>query len=309
MEFIIILLFVSFATGAAMFVSLPSSGLLGIFRSALESALRLLPLAVVLTLFLAFFSFELRVQHRAAAWLGLFLLGSLLLGFGIGLRRVPLLREPQILSSAGLEGSGSAQFIPPETVLRNGRASLWVGSFEQGEALDAVAVDFGSDYPRLAYVPRVVIDPSTGEADIQGRMYRAVQVRPKPLALVPEASVFSGAWIWDRLSSMDREPLLVVFATAGGFLLLCLGFRFLCRITHWPLANALLAAAGLAALLVADAALSGRPVLETIASLSLRFGLPLQGPLLLAAIEGFLGLALGAVDLATASRGSRRLDA
>ena len=53
--------------------------MMGIYRASLESASRLLPLAVVLTLFLAFFSFELRVRNRAAAWLGLFFLGSLLL--------------------------------------------------------------------------------------------------------------------------------------------------------------------------------------------------------------------------------------
>ena len=41
---------------------------------------------------------------------------------------------------------------------------------------------------------------------------------------------------------MDDASLLPRLRRCGGFLLLAIGFRFLCRITGWPLANALLAA-------------------------------------------------------------------
>ena len=62
-------------------------------------------------------------------------------------------------------------------------------------------------------------------------MSRAEAIRlllpaPRPFDLIPEAKVFAGEWIWDRLAAMDGEPLLVVFATAGGFLLLVVGCRF-----------------------------------------------------------------------------------
>jgi hypothetical protein len=306
-EFLIILALLSFAAGAAATVAAPSSVISQFLLSSAEAALELVPLAAVLTLFLAFFSFELRVRSRFASWIGLFFLGAILLAFGIGIRRVPLLQE-LVAGSAAEAGQGSARLIPAETVLQRGRVALWLGSIEGGEASDAVAVDFGSDYPRLAYAPRSQINPSTGDVEILGRTYKAARPASSSMELVPEASFFSGSWIWDRLAAMDGEPILLAIATAAGFLLLAVGFRFLCRITGWPLANALLAAAGLAGLVVLDAALSGVAVLGTIESLSGRIGVSLRGPLLIAGIEGLLGLVLGLTDLAAAPKSRRRID-
>jgi hypothetical protein len=266
----------------------------------------LVALAAVLTLFLAFFSFELRVRSRAAGWLGLLLLGALLLSVGIGVRRMPLLREAVAEPSAA--SAKAAQLMSAGTALQQGRTALWIRSFEGSEAIDAVAVDFGSDYPRLAYAPRAALDPSTGDTEIQGRTYRAALPEARPFALVPEAAFYSGSWIWDRLARMDGEPLPRVFAAAGGFLLLAIGFRFLCRITGWPLANALLAAAGLAGLVALDAALSGGTALGFMEGLARRVGIPLGGAYLLACAEGLMGLALGAAELATAPRRRRRGD-
>jgi len=304
-EFSIILVLVSFSAGAAAFVSVPSGGMSAIYRTVAQAALDLVPLAAVLTLFFAFFSFETRVKSRAAGWLGLLCLGALLLSMGLGIRRLPLFRVEVANSSSE---AVQARLIPAGTAAQRGRVAIWVGSYEDGEAVDAIAVDFGSDYPRLAYAPRASVDSATGEMEIQGRTYKPIMPEAGPMVLVPEASLFSGAWIWDRLSSMDEDPFGEAFAAAAGFLLLAIGFRFLCRITGWPLANALLAAAGLGGLVALDAALSGGALFGAIESLAARFGFPLGGPLLLASVEGLLGLVLCAADLAAAPRGKRRLD-
>jgi hypothetical protein len=304
LEFVIILVLLSFAAGASISIS-DSSGNFGrMYKYSMESALALVPLAAVFTLFLAFFSFELRVKSRAAGWFGLLLLGAILLSFGLGMRRLPLVREAVSAPSDG--GAAVLRLIPTGTAVQQDRVAVWIGAFGNGEARDAVAVDFGSDYPRLAYAPRAPYDPSTGDIDIQGRAYRAALPAASPLALVPEAALFSGSWIWDRLGSMDDAPLLTILCAAGGFLLLTIGFRFLCRITGWPLANALLAAAGLAGLVALDAALSGGAVLGAMEGLAKRVGLPLSGPILLASVEGVIGLALGAAEIAASPRGARR---
>jgi hypothetical protein len=302
LEFAIILILLSFAAGASASVALASGGLQSILKNAAEAALGLTPLAAVLTLFLAFFSFELRLRSRAAGWLGLLLLGAILLSFGIGVRRAPVIREAAV---APRETVSAPRLLPAGIAVQQRRVALWIGSYQGGEAADAVAVDFGSDYPRLAYASRAPFDPESGDIDIQGRSYKAVFPSERPVTLVPEASLFAGSWIWDRLASMDRSPLYLVFAVAGGFLLLSIGFRFLCRITGWPLANVILAAAGLAGLVVLDAALSGPAPLGAIASFSRRVGISLPDPLLLACVEGALGLILGAIDIAAAPKGGR----
>jgi hypothetical protein len=302
LEFAIILILLSFAVGASASAAVLSGGLQSIYKNAAEAAFRLTPLAAVLTLFLAFFSFELRIKSRAAGWLGLFFLGAMLLSFGIGLRRAPAFRG---IAAVPRTTASALRLLPVGAVVQQRRVALYIGSYEGREAADVVAVDFGSDYPRLAYAPRASFDPSSGDVDVQGRSYKAALPAERPVNLVPEASLFSGSWIWDRLASMDSSPLYFVFAVAGGFLLLAIGFRFLCRLTGWPLANVFLAAAGLAGLVVMDASLSGSAPLGMIESLSRRIGVSLPDPLLLACIEGALGLALGAIDIAAAPKSRR----
>ena len=92
-EFMIILILVSFAAGAALSVSLPLGGIRAIYKSSALAALGIAPLAATLTLFLAFFSFEFRVKSRLMGWIGLFLLGAILFSFSMGIRRVPLFQE------------------------------------------------------------------------------------------------------------------------------------------------------------------------------------------------------------------------
>jgi len=308
-EFSIILLLISIVAGISHSLVLPESGMRGVYGGAASAALTLAPLAALITLFLAFFSFQQRVETRIVAWLGLLLLGALLFSIGIGLRRLPIVHDAAILSGADVR---VMQPLPIGIAVQQGREAVLIGSYAGGWATDAAAVDFGSDYPRLAYSTRADIDFLTGEMDIQGRLYPGALPRANPKDLVPEATLFAGAWIWDRLAGQDG--LLVCFAAAGGFLLLAIGLSFLCRITGWPLANALLAAAALASLVLLDAWTSNSDFLQAVDSLFRRLGLPLwgatgksfPGAIPLAVLEAFAGLVLSAIDLATAPRARRR---
>jgi hypothetical protein len=305
-EFVIILILISFAAGASASIAASTSGMRVMAINACKAALNLVPLAALCTLFLAFFSFELRIRSRVAGWFGLVFLGLILFSFGVGIRRAPLLRE---LASASEGTKRELRLQAAGTMNQSGSSILWVGSYEGGEAVDAADVDFGSDYPRLVYAPRAPLDVSSGSVDIQGRACSAALPDAKPLALLPEASIYAGSWFWDRLDAMDGESLLSVFAAIGGFILLVIGCRFLCRITLWPLANAIIAAAALIALVAFDATLSGPDTLGFIASLARRGGLVLPEALLLAALEAFIGLAMSAIDLAIAPKRRGGLDA
>lgn len=299
LEFAIILILISFATGASTSVAASSSGTNLLYMNAARAALGLVPLATVITLFLAFFAFEQRIKSRAGGWVGLLCLGILLMSFGFGLRRVPFIQET--LSRSG-QASGEQSLMPAGVASQRGRVALLVGSYDGKEAIDAVAVDFGSDYPRLAYSERVRVDPSAAKVDIQGKEYSAAALALTPPPLVPEAAVFEGSWIWDRFAAMDDLPWYFVLASAGGFVLLAIGFRFLCRLTLWPLANALLAAAGLAGLVALDAFLSGPGILALAQGLANRAGVSLPESLLLASLEGALGLILGAIEFAASPK-------
>jgi hypothetical protein len=107
---------------------------------------------------------------------------------------------------------------------------------------------------------------------------------------------------------MDDEPFLMICAVAGGFLCFCVGFRFLCRISGWPLANAILSVAGLGGFLALDAALAGSALQRVLDSTAMRLGLVLPKALLLACFEGCLGLILGVADIASARKRRRGLD-
>jgi hypothetical protein len=304
LEFAIILILISFATGASTSVAASSSGPDLLYMNAARAALSLVPLATVITLFLAFFAFEHRIKSRAGGWVGLLFLGILLFSFGLGLRRVPFIQETLAVP---VQATGKQSLIPAGVASQRDRIALLIGSYEGGQAVDAVAVDFGSDYPRLAYSERVRIDPNAGKIDVQGKDYSAVALPLATPLLVPEASIFEGSWIWDRFAAMDGLAWYFALAAAGGFVLLAIGFRFLCRLTLWPLANALLAAAGLAGLVALDAFLSGPGILGPAQGLAIRSGLSMPESLLLASIEGALGLVLGVIEFAAAPKhGSRR---
>lgn len=299
LEFAIILVLISFAAGVSASIPVSAGGLRLVYKDAFRAALDLVPLAALLTLFLAFFSFELRIKSRAAGLLGLVFLGLILFSAGIGLRRLPLLRE---LASVSVEAKPELRLQEAGLANQVGDSVLWIGSYSGGEAIDAVSVDFASDYPRLAYSSRAPLDLASGAIDVQGRSSSAALAEAEAPALVPEAAVFAGSWFWDRLASMDAEPLYLAFASVGGFLLLALACRFLCRLTLWPLANAILAAAGLVGLVALDALLSGPDFLGLAAGLSARLGLFVPDKFLLPSIEGLVGLLVCAIDLAAAYR-------
>jgi hypothetical protein len=299
LEFVIILIIISFAAGASASVAEPPDGASLLYINSARAALDLLPLAAVITLFLAFFAFELRIQSRSAGWIGLLCLGVLLLGLGFELRQVPLVREAVAAPSIQTRRQS---LIPAGIAAQHDRIALLIGAYESGEAIEAVAVDFGSDYPRLAYSSRAALDSATGGLEVQGKDYSAAVVPVAPPLLVPEASIFEGSWIWDRLGAMDGSLWYIAFATIGGFVLLAIGFRFLCRLTRWPLANVLLAAAGLAGLVALDAFLSGPGILGFAEGIANRSGFSLSPSILLASIEGALGIVLGAIDLAASPK-------
>jgi hypothetical protein len=304
-EFLIILVLVTFAAAAAALVDQPTDvNWSAITHDAAGSALDLIPLAALLTLFLAFFSFETKVKSRGAGWLGLLALGMLLFSLGIVSRRIPFIED--LAARPRGEAGNAASLIDTGKAARVGDETLWIGSFEKGAAIEAIGVDFGSDSPRMVYAPRAEIDPSRQTVEIQGKVYSAARASQRPQDLAPELGLFSGSWIWDRLSAADGEPIWIVLILAGGFLLFAMGFRFLCALSSWPLANALMAAAGLAGLIVLDALLSGHAVSDRLGGLASRLGARIEPRLALAGLEGAIGLVLSAVDLALKPR--RRLD-
>jgi hypothetical protein len=306
LEFFLIVVLISFVAGASNSLSATSGGFSILTSSAARAALDLVPLAVILTLFLAFFSFELRVKSRAAGWFGLVVLGAVLASGGIGLRRLPPVRD--FLQASSASANAEAKLIEPGTAVQSGRVALWIGSYDGAEAVDAVAADFGSDYPRLAYAQRAPLDRVSGLVELQGKGYSAVVQPPRAFSLAPEAAFFSGSWIWERIAALDRDSLYLALGAAGGFLLLAVGFRFLCRITGWPLANALVGATGLAGLAILDAWLAGGSVSGQLSSFLTGLGLRLPLPLQIGCVEGALGLLLGAADLATTATKRRRRD-
>ncbi len=72
--------------------------------------------------------------------------------------------------------------------------------------------------------------------------------------------------------------------------------------TGWPLVNAVLAAAGFVGIIVLDAVLSGSAVQKVIIGIARELGIALPPIILLAALEGSVGLLLGFMDIAVAPR-------
>ncbi len=301
-EFLLILLLLSVSVGAMLSLD---TGIQNLAAYSSAAALDLIPLAAALTLFLAFFSFEHRIQSRLAGWLGLLVLGAFLMAGGLVLRRMEFIKQ-----SLPTPVAVSQSPLPNHPGISSSKAniSFWYKEMSGGDLIDVVAVDFGSDYPRMSYSSRSFFDPDSGLMEIAGRTYNAARPLPAPIRLVPEASAFAGAWIWDRLAMMGNEPLLQVLAAAGGFILLLLGFRFLCRVTGWPLANAVLAAAGFVGIVVLDALLAGAAAQKAISGIARELGIALPPALLLAGLEGGVGFLLALADLAAAPRRGRASD-
>jgi hypothetical protein len=241
------------------------------------------------------FSFERRVESRALGWLGAILLGALLLAAGLATRRVPLLRdllpaEPQIATGIALQVPGYAKD-------RDGLL-LWYRAAEGREVSDAVVVDFQAPSPRLSYAAKAPLDAAKGTIELDGLSYKA-SIPPRSRAsLVPEAEFLPGPPIWERFAAIEGSSLAMAAAMLGAFVLLAAGFRFVARLTLWPLANALFAVAGLMAFLALDAAMWSPAIAALGQSMARQAGLSSAAAFLPAAAEGLLGLAFGAIDLA-----------
>jgi hypothetical protein len=300
LEFLIVLVVAAFIAGASASLGAQAASFATLLFFSRKALLGLIPVAATLTVFLSMFSFERRVKSRLSAWLGALLLGALLFSVGMAARRFPLLRdlaEPKgrAAASAGLQAPGLGTD-------REGLV-LWYRSAEGTRAEDAVAVDFRAPSPRLVYAASSPLDAARGEILIGGKAYGATAPRQALAPLLPEAELFAGFWLWDRFAGLDGSPLIAAAAACAGFILLVSGFRFLVRLTRWPLANAFFAIAGFLGLLVLDAFLASPAVTAVGASLAGRAGLASVSPaLFLGAIEAAAGFVFGAAELALAPR-------
>jgi hypothetical protein len=296
-EFPILLVLMAFISGLSTSLSSfrieSSSFALNIGLSALE----LMPFAVVITLFLSFFSFDSTVRSRSFGYLGLLLIGALGLAGEIALNKIPL-AESALQNGAA---QSAAELPPPSVAYNNEGTALWYRSVQGDTVTDVVAIDFSAPFPRLKYGKAGVFDSKYGTVTVDRHNY---WLAPKAVAdgsLFPEAAPFEGSLIWDRLASLAEAPLARAAIAAGGFLILVLGFRFIARLTAWPLANAMLAISAVVGLLAGDAALSGLGAVPISVALS-RVGVTLDAQSAVAAVESILGLLLIGLDLLLAPR-------
>jgi hypothetical protein len=295
----LIFLLVVLFQGASFAIARPTPSPIEIAYAAIAAGIRYLPLAVLIALFLAFFPVEANVPSRGIGWIGLVLIGLAFMTASLALQIVPFPEEAAKTGSPGIIMPGI-----PGVIQENGNTRLWYRKADASAITDLVVMDFDHSSPGLIHAPTAVFDPVRGEFQAEGRSWpRAVAVRDLP-SLVPSSILFDGSWIWQRFETLLRFSIARTLAAATAFILFAVGFRFVARLTGWPLANAFLAALGLLALLLADAALSS-PVIEVLAS-PLRGFVPFE--YLIAAVEAFIGLAMGIIDLIGSPRTRRLLD-
>jgi hypothetical protein len=300
LECLILLVFVSLVAGASTSLAAETTTVRDLMCHALWAARGFLPVVAVATIFLSFFAFERRLRSRLLGWFGALVLGAFLFSGGIALRRLPIVDRlaPDVAPAARpLQAAGEG--VKRLSVL------LWYRSAGSADLEDVVVADFGAPFPRVAYARRAPL--RGGAVELGGKLFDAGMPRPVADDLLPETRFFAGSWIWERLAGMDGSPLFLTAVISAGFILLAAGFRFIARLTRWPLANAFFALAGFVGLLVLDAALASPTASSFIASLAGplagRVGLAGQfatPAFLIAIAEGLVGILLAAADLAIA---------
>jgi len=296
-EFPILLALMAFISGLSTSLARTATGGASFALYIGLSALELAPLAVIITLFLSFFYFDSAVRSRSLGYAGLLLLGAIGLAGTIALHQIPL-AEPAAQASSTRP---AAELPPPSVAYNREGTALWYRSVQGEVVTDIVAADFGTPFPRLKYAKTGVFDPKYGTVTVDRRNYWLAPPSATDGSLFPEAASFEGSLIWDRIANLADAPLARIATVAGGFLLLLLGFRFVARLTAWPLANAMLAISAVVGLLAGDAALSGIasvPISEALA----RVGVPLNAESAAAAVECVIGLLLIGLDLLLAPR-------
>ncbi len=306
-EFLLILVLIALVGGLGASLGPGPKDASAILRDSARAAIGYMPLALAASLFLSMFSFDRRLANRAAGWLGLLTIGILLFAAYFGVLRLiaggPL----------ALEGQGPAFGArPPATgiSIERGKRLLWVGSLEGGTAGGAlshdvvarnvVAADFSAAFPRLAFAQEASYDPLAGIIRLAGADWQVFPEHSTMGPLIPELSQLPQSRIWDRLRVLDRSSIPQALAAAGGFLLFLIGFRFLARLSRWPLASAFLAAAGFVGAIMADSYL-GSPGAERLVH-GFAGGGALPFVWLVAAFEGGMGLLMSAVDLLVTPR-------
>lgn len=299
LEFFLLLAVAALISGAAKSLSASATTGEALLSFSLAALPRLIPLAVAVTMFCAMFSFEHRVPSRAAGWLGLVLLGALLLSGGLASRRLPFLRA---LLPEESKTTASPVLQSPKLGKDRGGLLLWYRSASEEAVADAAVVDFRAPYPRLTYTASAPLDRASGVIEVKGARFEASDTAAVGSSLFPETALLPGPPIWERFDGLAKVPLLLAAAALSGFVLLASGFRFIARLTRWPLANAFFAAAGLLAFLALDAALASPAIAALGSSFAGYAGLSSYSALIPAAAEGLLGLALGAVDLSLKPR-------
>jgi hypothetical protein len=299
LEFFLVFAVAAFVAGASasLLAAIPRFGSAASY--ALGFVPRLFPVILALVLFFSMYSFERRVNSRAAGWLGIVLLGAILSGGGLAISRIPFLRDS--VRKHGIVAEASA--TPPLELQEPGLAVERGGAVVWYRGAEAAAADFHSPYPRLGYDPAAGLDAAATSIEISGKRYSAAKPLPAATPLLPELAWFSGSWVWDRQDELDSSPLLAAMAATAAFMLLAAGFRFIARLTRWPLANAIYGVAAFIGFLVLDASLWSPAVLRVTAGAAARIGLSSLATVYpIAALEALIGLILGLLDLIAAPR-------
>jgi hypothetical protein len=261
-----------------------------ILEKAAQAALGLLPLAAAASVFLGLFTFESHLgrKYRLVSWLSVLVLGFGILVGGSALRRLDL--------GLGFAPSPETSLPASGVILDRGDEGLWASSFDQGGATRVLGFRAGAGLLEgIVYAPRAEHGKKDQELSLAGRAW----------SLAPPAEVHkNGRMKMDlgildaRTSAIDGLPFPLALAALGGFALLAAGLAGLSQLPRWPLVGFFFAIGGFLGLLVLDSALGGPETGYLLASLGPRLGLgSVPQALLVAGIEAFLGLVLGALTL------------